>query len=140
LKENSSKNSGPIKSNELGNIKIPKPAQLEIGSHKLTKARAKIVSEYDQQLKMLKVFRAIQHSIKKIMTVQEAFTKLDSGKVGFLTLQNFQANFSRYFDLSLKKDEVRQLFREIDNDGNGVVQYAEFERFIGMDFIQRTIE
>ena len=73
------------------------------------------------------------------MSIQEAFTKLDSSNVGFLTLQNFQANFSRFFDLSLKKDEVRALFREIDDDGNGVVQYAEFERFMQMDFIKRTI-
>jgi Ca2+-binding EF-hand superfamily protein len=40
---------------------------------------------------------------------------------------NFQANFSKHFDLSLKKDEVRLLFQEIDSDENGIVQYAEFE-------------
>jgi Ca2+-binding EF-hand superfamily protein len=70
--------------------------------------------------------------------VQEAFTKLDSHGIGYLTLMNFQANFSKHFDLSLKKDEVRLLFQEIDSDENGIVQYAEFEQFYAEEYIRKA--
>ena len=42
--------------------------------------------------------------------------------------------------MSLKKNEVRALFQEIDKDQNGIIQYDEFDTFMNEDYIKRTID
>ena len=54
---------------------------------------------------------------------------MDSNKVGYLTLRDFQTNLSGHFDLSLKSKEVRELFQEIDSDENGIILFKEFDKF-----------
>lgn len=73
-------------------------------------------------------------------TVHNIFNELDSNQVGFLTLKDFQKNFSRLFDLSLKKNEVRRLFQEIDSDENGIITISEFEAFYNIDYIEKANE
>ena len=64
----------------------------------------------------------------------ENFAKNTHGR-GYLTLKDFQQNFSRCFDLALKAEEVRALFNEIDSDENGIIKYMEWEAFVKADYI-----
>ena len=66
-----------------------------------------------------------------------AFKRLDSQEYGYLVLRDFHISFSHMFDLSLKNDEVRALFNEIDTDENGIIKYAEFEKFYEANYIKR---
>ena len=52
-------------------------------------------------------------------------------------LRDFHVNFSHLFDLSLKNDEVRALFNEIDSDENGIIKYGEFEAFYNENYVKR---
>jgi Ca2+-binding EF-hand superfamily protein len=70
------------------------------------------------------------------MSVESAFMKLDTLKTGYLSLRDFHLNFSNFFDLSLKEDEIRTLFQEIDSDQNGILLYEEFENFYRKDYRQ----
>jgi Ca2+-binding EF-hand superfamily protein len=85
------------------------------------------------------MLKAIQECIKKTMTVSDAFKALDSG-VGFITLQDFAAGLGHHFDLTLKQNELRALFLEVDSDGNGIVKYGEFDAFYRMNYDERVKE
>jgi Ca2+-binding EF-hand superfamily protein len=111
---------------------------VELSSHNIAKASKKVISEQETKVKMLRMFKTVQTSIKNAMSAQEAFSKIDPVRhdlngqeynLGFLTLWNFQANFAKNLDLSLNKDEVRELFKEIDTDQNGMVTFDEFDKF-----------
>lgn len=68
------------------------------------------------------------------MSVEKAFMSLDTLRNGYLTLRDFHLNFSNFFDLSLKEDEIRTLFLEIDTDHSGVLHYEEFENFYNKNY------
>lgn len=72
------------------------------------------------------MFSAIQKKIKMIANAQAAFKLLDKG-IGLLTLKDFQNALPEHFDITLKREEVLKLFKEIDKDKDGLVKYKEFE-------------
>jgi len=41
------------------------------------------------------------------------FLKLDSG-IGILTLKNFSYGLSHFFDITLKREELKRVFKEVD--------------------------
>lgn len=43
----------------------------------------------------------------------------------------------QHFDISLKREEVLKLFKEMDKDKDGIVTYKEFENFYNEDFDSR---
>jgi Ca2+-binding EF-hand superfamily protein len=82
----------------------------------------------------IRMFKQIQKRIKDTMSAAAGFCALDTNNVGFLTLRDFQINFSKHFDLSLKAAEVRQIYAEIDTDENGIIKFAEFSEFYDTDY------
>lgn len=72
------------------------------------------------------------------MDIQKAFVALDTNSYGFLTLRDFQINLSKHFNLSLKANEVRALFQEIDSDENGIIKFAELDQFYSCDYSQKV--
>lgn len=64
---------------------------------------------------------------------------MDKG-IGFLTLKDFQNSLPTLFDITLKRDEVLKLFKEIDKDKDGLVKYKEFEEFFNQDYDVRLKE
>lgn len=65
---------------------------------------------------------------------------MDNTNIGFLSLRDFHISFSRLFDLAIKNDEIRALFNEIDTDENGIVKYAEFEKFYEQNYVKRLAD
>ena len=47
---------------------------------------------------------------------------------------------SHHFDITLKRDELTRLFKEIDADRDGLVKYKEFEAFYQKDYGKRMKE
>lgn len=126
-------NQGGIKGKGSSSMSIlPEGSQLQ--------DRGRIASGLQQKLKNLKILRAIQQRIHLTMTSSDAFKTLDNAEVGFLTLSDFQIGLSKYFGITLRQDEVVQLFLEIDRDSNGLVQFQEWDMFYRMDFGQRVQE
>ena len=64
LRKNSAKNNYGDEQDDADGIKMPNMPQLALSSHNVMKARQRIISEFDNQLAMLKVFRLIQRQIK----------------------------------------------------------------------------
>ena len=56
---------------------------------------------------------AIQKKMRMIASAQEAFKRMDKG-IGFLTLKDVQNSLPELFDITLKREEVLRLFKEID--------------------------
>ena len=107
-------------------------------SQNIVEASRKIKSELEVKAKQIQMFRAIQKRIKAMIPDPGlAFKQLDSNEFGYLVLRDFHMNFSHLFDLSLKNEEVRALFNEIDSDENGLIKYVEFENFYHVDYIRR---
>lgn len=79
-------------------------------SHNIVEASKKLRSELEDKVKLVKMFSSIQRKIKLSMSVESAFMKLDTLKTGYLSLRDFHINFSNFFDLSLREDEIRTLF------------------------------
>lgn len=90
------------------------------------------------KLKNLKIFRAVQERIKRTMTSSDAFTALDSAKLGFLNLRDFQIGLTTHFGISLRTDEVVGLFNELDKDQGGTIQFQEWDMFIRMNFDEKV--
>lgn len=101
-------------------------------------ANQRIRSQLDQKVTNIRMFKQIQKRVIDTMSCAQAFQKLDTENVGYLTLRDFQLGFSKHFDLSLKASEVRALFMEIDSDENGIIKFLEFECFYQEDYNQRA--
>lgn len=54
-----------------------------------------------------------------------------------MTLKDIQSSLPQHFDISLKREEVLKLFKEMDKDKDGIVTYKEFENFYNEDFDSR---
>ena len=54
--------------------------------------------------------------------------------IGFLTLQDMQTQMPNLFGVSLKREEFLKLFKEIDQDKDGLVKYVELEGFFNKDY------
>ena len=54
--------------------------------------------------------------------------------VGFLTLQDMQSQMPNLFGVSLKREDFLKLFKEIDQDKDGLVKYVELESFFNKNF------
>lgn len=59
---------------------------------------------------------------------QNAFGSLDSGN-GFLTFKEFQKGLPEQFGITLKREDILKLFKEIDTDKDGLIKLHEFEVF-----------
>jgi hypothetical protein len=81
-----------------------------MSSHNIIAANQRMKSELDQKVQAFRMFKAVQKRLIETMNIQAAFVCLDTNKVGFLTLRDFQINLSKHFNLSLKAMEVRALF------------------------------
>ena len=55
-------------------------------------------------------------------------------------MKDFQNFLPRQFDITLKRDEILRLFKEIDRDRDGLVKYKEFEQFYNEDYEKRLKE
>jgi len=110
-----------------------------LASHNIREASKKIKSELELEVKKIQMFRSIQKRVRETKTIQDAFNRLDSQRIGYLTLVDFQTNFYELFGLTMEENDVRLLFQEIDSDENGIIKYTEFEQFYNEDYIARTI-
>lgn len=103
-------------------------------SSNINAANERMKSQLDVKVLSYRMFKSVQRRFKETMGVQMAFNKLDTQNVGFLTLRDFQINLSKHFNLSLKANEVRALFQEIDSDENGIIKFAELEAYYSCDY------
>lgn len=46
--------------------------------------------------------------------------------MGFLTFKDLQNGFSKIFDVSFKRNDLLEIFKEIDSDKDGIVKLKEF--------------
>ena len=76
----------------------------------------------------------IQQKVKSYHTVEKAFSLLDSNKLSFLTLKNLQQGLPTHFDITLKKNEIVKVFKEIDQDEDAVIKFKEFREFFDKDY------
>jgi Ca2+-binding EF-hand superfamily protein len=91
------------------------------------------------KLANLKSLMAIQQYMKKRMTLNDTWNALDSG-VGFLTVQSFQKGLPTHFELTLRQNEIANLFLQIDTDNNGIIYFHELEVFFQTDFQKKVGE
>ncbi len=49
-------------------------------------------------------------------------------------MKDFSVGLSRHFNITLKRDELTRLFKEIDVDRDGLVKYNEFDVFYNKDY------
>jgi Ca2+-binding EF-hand superfamily protein len=61
------------------------------------------------------------------------FRKLDSGN-GILSLKDFSVGLSKHFNITLKREELTMLFKEVDEDRDGLVKFKELEVFINKNY------
>jgi Ca2+-binding EF-hand superfamily protein len=54
--------------------------------------------------------------------------------VGFLTLNDMQTQMPNMFGVSLKRGDFLKLFKEIDQDKDGLIKYLELEKFFQKDY------
>lgn len=74
------------------------------------------------------------------MTASEAFTALDTAKLGFLNLRDFQIGLTTHFGISLRTDEVVGLFQELDRNQGGTIEFQEWDMFIRVNFDEKVQE
>lgn len=86
------------------------------------------------------MIRAVQVQMKKICPVHEAFKHLDTNNYGYLTEREFHSNFSNIFKFVLKTQELRALFREIDQDRSGLIKFNELEKFYSTNYVQKLAQ
>lgn len=80
-------------------------------------------------MKNVKMFNAIQKKMRIVAdSAMKAFMLIDRNN-GFLTLKDFQNQLPTHFDVTLKREEVLKLFKEIDTEKDGLISYKEFEEF-----------
>ena len=58
--------------------------------------------------------------------IKEVFIKIDSSKDGQLTLDEFKAGMREVLDNIGTSFDWQELFKEIDTDGSGTIDYGEF--------------
>mmetsp|Transcript_43809 Transcript_43809/g.42288 ORF Transcript_43809/g.42288 Transcript_43809/m.42288 type:complete len:129 (+) Transcript_43809:922-1308(+) len=75
-------------------------------------------------------------NLKAGRSAKEVFEKLDQG-IGILTLKNFSFGLTQAFDITLKRDDLKRLFKEIDQDRDGMIKYKEFEVFFNNDYMEK---
>ena len=54
--------------------------------------------------------------------------------VGFLSLQDVQSQMPNLFGVSLKREDFLKLFKEIDQDKDGLIKYVELEGFFNKNY------
>ena len=58
--------------------------------------------------------------------IKEVFIKIDSSKDGLLTLEEIKTGMREAFDNMNSNFDWQELFKEIDTDGSGTIDYGEF--------------
>jgi calcium-dependent protein kinase len=62
-------------------------------------------------------------SAEKLTQLRQAFDTLDSSHDGTITLEEFQATLREH---EIPNDQVEEIFRELDQNDTGVINYTEF--------------
>jgi Ca2+-binding EF-hand superfamily protein len=71
--------------------------------------------------------------MRQTLGFKEAFSRLDSG-IGFLTFKDLQLGLPQQFGITLKREEILRLFKEIDQDRDGIIKLNEFENYYNKDY------
>ena len=58
--------------------------------------------------------------------IKEVFIKIDSSKDGLLTLEEIKTGMREVLDNMGSNFDWQELFKEIDTDGSGTIDYGEF--------------
>lgn len=58
--------------------------------------------------------------------LESIFKDLDTNGDGVLSKEEILAGYERHFGIPIEENEVDQMFKEIDFDGNGSIDYTEF--------------
>merc|ERR1719427_2404841 len=70
---------------------------------------------------------SVDQSVEK--SAMQTFVVFERGDSGDLTFNQFKKAVER-LGMELKADQVRRLFGEVDEDGNGKVDFEEFLRLV----------
>ena len=63
-------------------------------------------------------------TVEELNELQRAFSTLDISKTGKITREELFAGFQAYTDEA--RDEVDAIFKEVDLDGNGEIEFSEW--------------
>jgi len=80
------------------------------------------------------MFKAIQRRIEEHKEKDNAFQLLDSNEKGFLVLKDLQNRLPRHFNITVRSNEVIALFKEMDQDRQGIILLADFLHFMQKDY------
>jgi calcium-dependent protein kinase len=67
-------------------------------------------------------------SNKNFDNLRKIFTDMDKSKKGRLLYDDIKEGLNKYSDLRFSDEEFNNLLKQLDNDGNGYIEYEEFLR------------
>ena len=54
------------------------------------------------------------------------FKNFDTNGDGKLDMKEIKDGYAKHFEQDMSNDEIEEIFRKIDIDGNGYIEYTEF--------------
>ena len=58
--------------------------------------------------------------------MESIFKAMDLNNDGMLSMDEIKAGYEKHFGTSVDDDEIRRMFKEIDADDSGAIDYSEF--------------
>merc|ERR1711861_122442 len=78
-----------------------------------------------------------QLSDEQLDEIREAFSLFDSDASGMIDIRGLKAAM-RALGFEVKNEELKKMVTDIDNDGNGTIEFAEFLMMMTQRWARRT--
>ena len=67
--------------------------------------------------------------------MEAIFKAMDLNNDGMLSMDEIKQGYDKHFGTPIDDDEIKRMFKEIDTDGNGTIDYSEF--LMATDLLRR---
>jgi Ca2+-binding EF-hand superfamily protein len=76
----------------------------------------------------------VQQKFKGNGHCEKIFSVLDRKKLGFLSIKDLQLVLPNEYNIVLSSEKIVYLFKQMDQDEDGLVKYEEFMNFFNKDY------